>query len=50
MLNNAVDLGFVYAKLYVRGSLKSASDQPTKKENLVVANVAIHGDGCRHVD
>ena len=43
MLNNAVDLGFAYAKLYVRGSLKSASDQPTKKENPVVANITIKG-------
>ena len=33
--NNAVDLGFSYARLYASGSLNSLTDQPTKEKNPV---------------
>lgn len=44
LANNAIDLGFLYAKLTVDGSLKSASDQPTKEGNPVRAAVWLKGD------
>lgn len=42
--NKAVDLGFMYAKLYATGSLTSLTEQPTKERNPVKACIWLRGE------
>ena len=41
--NEAVDLGFLYAKLYIGGSLQSANEQPTRDKNPIEAKCFTKG-------
>ena len=41
--NFAVDLGFLYAKLHIGGSLNSATEQPSKEKNPVRARIFSKG-------
>ena len=42
--NAAIDLSFLYAKLYVGGSLSSANEQPTKEKNPVLPRIFAKGE------
>ena len=42
--NEAVDIGFLFAKLYVGGTIGSLSDQPTMAANPVIARVFLKGE------
>ena len=42
--NKAVDLGFMYARLYATGKLSSMNDQPTKENNPVKAGIYFKGE------
>ena len=43
MKNNSVSTGYLHAKLNVKGTAKTASDQPDKKKNPVTATVSFTG-------
>jgi len=42
--NKAIDLNFLYGKLYVGGSLNSVTEQPTKEKNPVKPRICAKGD------
>jgi len=42
--NQAVDLNFMYAKLYVGGSLNSITEQPTKEANPIKPRIYAKGE------
>ena len=42
--NKAIDLNFLYGKLYVGGSLNSITDQPTKEANPVKPRIFAKGE------
>ena len=44
LANEAIDLGFLFGKLYVTGSLQRADQQPTKADNPVKAVCTVKGD------
>ena len=42
--NSAVDLGFLFSKLYIGGTIASLTDQPTKSKNPVLPRIFFKGD------
>lgn len=42
--NTSVDLGFLFAKLYIGGTIASLTDQPTKEKNPVLPRIYFKGD------
>lgn len=47
--NEAVDMGFLYAKLYPTGTIASLTEQPTKEANPIKARVFFKGDFAKKI-